>query len=213
MKKILAVTSLSLCLICVFSSASPFPLQMVERIPKPTHAEFWDLCVNYIEVKGNKYYKPAGSVKEDQKYELRVTVGEEVTFNCHYLIKTINVSQITKKDAKYWGTGRHRYMTNAGIWLTLSALKATYALPEFTYEELQHRRHPFPYVRWKRNFVFRWTPKLEDIGKNYLLYFRVDWKNDIEEFDETNNDILFDSPSLAIRIIVRPKMVIKKIKK
>jgi hypothetical protein len=188
--------------------ADPVWGQRIERELSRIHHKFWDLEVVYIEVKGKKYFKPTSNASGDKKYELHVTVGQTVAFKCHYNIKTINRSSITERDAMYWGTGKHKYMTNVGIYLTLSALKATYSLPAFDYDNVKSVRAIHPYLQWHRKTVYNWVPKTADVGKYIALYYKVDWKNSINEFDETNNDILFDKPVLFIRIIVHP--LIKK---
>ena len=209
MKKIISFVTIFLISYFLSSSmADPVCGQRRERVLSPVHQKFWDLEVVYVEVKGIKYFKPDSNASGDKKYELHVKVGQTVTFKCHYNIKTINRSSITERDAKYWGTGKHKYMTNVGIYLTPSALKATYSLPAFNYDDAKSGRATHRYLQWRRKTVFNWVPKISDVGKYIALYYKVDWKKSINEFDETNNDILFDKPTLFIRVFVHP--LIKK---
>ena len=75
---------------------------------------------------------------------------------------------------------------------------------------VDHKRDIDTPLTWVYPVSFKWTPKMEDIGKEgFMALYTLDNQNDIKEFNEDNNSILEVGPYITI-IVTSPIMIEKE---
>ncbi|HEX9948615.1 MAG TPA: hypothetical protein VGB29_00545 [Thermodesulfobacteriota bacterium] len=166
---------------------------------------FWDLEVESITVKGQVIKKGSGN------HTITVKVGEPVTFTCKYKAKTIPINNITKADAKFWGSGNHKFTIRLQVYfptpnLDTDDLYKDKSLPSFTYEDIQNwikRQKVIGGKSWSQEVVFQWTPKPQYVGIPYIsVVYNLDFNHVIPEPDENNGYI--NTAGGLLYIVVTP---------
>ncbi len=166
---------------------------------------FWDLEVDSITVKGQVIKKGSGN------HTITVKVGEPVTFTCKYKAKTIPINNITKADAKFWGSGNHKFTIRLQVYfptpnLDTDDLYKDKSLPSFTYEDIQNwikRQKVIGGKSWSQEVVFQWTPKPQYVGIPYIsVVYNLDFNHVIPEPDENNGYI--NTAGGLLYIVVTP---------
>lgn len=161
--------------------------QKLEKFKKFNLAKskFWELELRWIEVNSKKYYpgKP-----ENKK--ILIPINRTIRFYGAFYIKSPHRANITKYDAQYWGSGKHKFEVYVGIPPSGPSKLFIMELPKFTYDEIQTWSIVGRW--WIKKVGLEWTggqyglPHPIRVGK-YGSTFQVDRQNDIPEPDESNN--------------------------
>jgi hypothetical protein len=157
------------------------------------NAVFWDLIVDHFIVAGQSFNFPNDS---NLARTINVKVGQTISCQCFYKVKTIKVGDIRHADVKRWGAGNQTYTITGGLFFPNPQTHQEYktetkTLPSFTDADVQSWKNQLgTYGRkeWTESLVYIWTVKPEDVGKNIQLYFSLNsFPPYLTETDEGNN--------------------------
>lgn len=161
------------------------------QLPK---SEFWDLAIDHCIINGEFVdISPCDPNSES----ISVKVGQIVNFKCYYNIITIPVTNITKADAAYWGSGNLTYKNLSSVLIVNDPPEPKQEwrnLPHFTWADVTKWQTSIIQADvtksqtsmkqsrkvWKDNMTFTWTPTQQNIGAAGF-YFDVDHGNVIKE--------------------------------
>jgi hypothetical protein len=181
------------------------PLAVESTVPK---AAFWDLAVDHFVVAGQSFPFPNDF---NQAKIINVKVGQTISCQCFYKVKTLTSGEITKADASRWGSGNLGYTIAGGLFFSGPPSHQEYKtearnLPAFTYADVQLWKSQIGAAgkkEWTESMVYNWTATSEHVGKAVYLHFDVDSFLNINETDEQNNGS-YSSKGIVVKFVVSP---------